>query len=718
MFQAFRPRLARAATVLALVSSCFAGCGDEPTTPSGSLDFALQVSPEVRLGTVNYSVSGNGFAKIGTIDSSASATLSARVGGIPQGQGFQLLLNATAANDSSVKCEGKALFNVVAGVTTQVTVSLQCRLAPRNGSVVINGKVNICPRIDAVDVLPAEAFVGGAISVNVQAHDADGVPAAISFAWTSTVGPVTGAAAASASTLCTNPGSGSVSITVTDGDCSDSITVPVVCTPVPGTPDAGVTMVDAAPPAPSAIKINEVESSGGTPGDWAELFNAGTTTADLSNWIFKDNDDTHVYVIPAGTMLAPGAFLAIEEAGFGFGLGSGDSARIFNAAGVLIDSYTWPTGHAAITYGRCPDGAGAFVNTSASTKGVPNACPVFTTPDAGSADVVTPSAPDASAPDTSVATILPWPGLDNVKTVDSQNQFGDNLSGLHYQPATSTSPAVLFGALNSPSLLYRLLFNGTTWASDTSNGWSSGKNLRYPSGTGNPDTESVTRAEAEVPALYVSTERNNDASSVSRLSILRVDTSTAGTELVATNEWNLNADLPVVGANLGLEAITWVPDAFLVAKGLVDRNTNLPYNAASYANHGTGLFFVGVEGTGMVHAYALDHSGSGFNRIASFTSGFPAVMGIEFDRETGNLWAICDNTCGNATTVLGIDSGAFVVKKKFARPSTLPDSNNEGIAIAPESECVAGVKPFYWADDSHFGGFALRTASVACGPLF
>jgi hypothetical protein len=38
-----------------------------------------------------------------------------------------------------------------------------------------------------------------------------------------------------------------------------------------------------------------------------------------------------------------------------------------------------------------------------------------------------------------------------------------------------------------------------------------------------------------------------------------------GSELVATHEWNLAADLPVVGANLGLEAITWIPDTILVA---------------------------------------------------------------------------------------------------------------------------------------------------------
>jgi hypothetical protein len=55
------------------------------------------------------------------------------------------------------------------------------------------------------------------------------------------------------------------------------------------------------------IVINEVESNGGVPGDWAELHNDGPAAVDLSGWIFRDNDDTHTYLIPSGTTLAPGA---------------------------------------------------------------------------------------------------------------------------------------------------------------------------------------------------------------------------------------------------------------------------------------------------------------------------------------------------------------------------------------------------------------------------
>jgi hypothetical protein len=91
-----------------------------------------------------------------------------------------------------------------------------------------------------------------------------------------------------------------------------------------------------------------------------------------------------------------------------------------------------------------------------------------------------------------------------------------------------------------------------------------------------PRRESLTRADLTQPFAYVSTERNDDAgqNQVSRLSVLRYDLGAAGAQLTATHEWNLTADLPPVGPNLGLEAITWIPDAFLVAEGFIDQSTS------------------------------------------------------------------------------------------------------------------------------------------------
>ena len=117
-----------------------------------------------------------------------------------------------------------------------------------------------------------------------------------------------------------------------------------------------------------------MESSGGSPGDWVELYNAGPSAVDLSGWSFVDNDDTHVrYALPAGTSIPAGGFLLLEEAAFGFGLGAGDTARLFDSVGSLVDSYTW-TSHATTTYGRCPDGTGGFLTTTAVTKSAANDC--------------------------------------------------------------------------------------------------------------------------------------------------------------------------------------------------------------------------------------------------------------------------------------------------------------------------------------------------------
>lgn len=137
----------------------------------------------------------------------------------------------------------------------------------------------------------------------------------------------------------------------------------------------------AAVAAEPGVRINEVESDGGTPGDWIEFFNAGATTVVLDGWSVKDNKDENVWVVPAGTTLAPGAFFVVDElkggAGqFDFGLGKDDAVRLFDATGALVDERTW-SGHAPTTYGVLPSGWGV---TAQPTKGAPNDVETPTTP--------------------------------------------------------------------------------------------------------------------------------------------------------------------------------------------------------------------------------------------------------------------------------------------------------------------------------------------------
>ncbi len=72
----------------------------------------------------------------------------------------------------------------------------------------------------------------------------------------------------------------------------------------------------------------------------------------------------------------------------------------------------------------------------------------------------------------------------------------------------------------------------------------------------------------------------------------------------------------------------------------------------------------------------------------------------------------------NKAAILRLVGGHFIVQRYIDHPSTLPDSNNEGITFAPEAECVGGQKPFFWSDDSNFGSHALRRDTVACGAIF
>ncbi|MFF9474104.1 lamin tail domain-containing protein [Streptomyces roseolus] len=434
------------------------------------------------------------------------------------------------------------------------------------------------------------------------------------------------------------------------------------------------------------IRVNEVVTTGSVE-DSIELYNRGTSTVDLSGWILKDDNNSSKYTIASGTTLAPGAFRAFDVHGR-FGLGSSDKARLYLPDGsTLVDGHAW-SAHSSPSWSRCPDGTGAF-QAAAVTLGAANTCG-----GAGGGG----TAPAA------------WPGGGAVATADAANVFGGDLSGLHQEGS------VLWAAQNSGKL-WRLVRDGSGgWTPDTANGWSSGKTLRFPDGSGTPDGEGVTLTGTGASGgVFVAAERDGDASGTSRLSVLRYEVTGTGSALTATHEWNLTADLPPTGSNAGFEAITWIPDASLTAAGFKDASTGAPYAPSGYGAHGGGVFFVGVEGTGTVHGYVLQDSGA-FTRVASIATGMAGVMEVQWEPQASRLWAVCDNTCGGLHRTLKVDAatGAFAVTATYARPSGMPDYNNEGFALAGADECVAGSKPVHWADDSNTGGHALRRGTVSC----
>jgi hypothetical protein len=432
------------------------------------------------------------------------------------------------------------------------------------------------------------------------------------------------------------------------------------------------------PNACSPVRINEVESSGGTPGDWIELKNISGSAVDVSGWSVKDSGESP-YVIPSGTSIAANGYLVLDEAQLIFGLGGGDSVRLYDASQALIESYTWTTA-ATQTYGRCKDGLGDFKDTTAPTKGAANSCPGLET--------------------------SPWPGSQTVETADLADTFVQDLSGLVFDPA---NPDVLWAAQNKKGTLFKMVRDGANWVPAA--GWP--KDPKYLGGTGAPDTEGITIGPDGF--VYLASERNNDASGVSKMSILRYDPSATGSTLTPTNEWDLTSKIPAAGANLGLEGVTFVPDTFLVAGGFADQSTGTAYRPSDYPQHGTGLYFVAVEDTGDLIGFALDSDGVTSHKIATIDSGFEHLADVDFDPELNRLRAVTDDTHDGKTSLLKLDAqGAFVVDAAFDRPVGMPNLNNEGLAVAPQSRCVAGKKEVLWSDDGDTDGHSLRRGSINC----
>ena len=519
---------------------------------------------------------------------------------------------------------------------------------------------------------------------------------------------------------------------------------------------AGVTPAQAA----GGIIVSEVApwASGNSTYavDWFEVTNTGAAAVSIAGWKVDDSSNSFAASLALNgvTSIAPGESVIFMESatpattiplftaawfgssvpaglqlgtysGSGIGLSTaGDAVNLYNAAGVLQANVVFGASPAAAPFATFDNAAGldnATISTL-SVAGTNGAALVSTgTPAIGSPGKISgtstppPTTVGPTTPTTAPSTALAWPGSQTVQNA-STYVFGGNMSGLIEEASGTSVPGVLWGVRNGPGALFRLLWDGTKWAPDAANGWSTGKLVRYPNGTGDADSEGVTFAGSSADGIFIATERNNVVNTVSRLSVLRVDPAAAGTELTATMEWNLTADLPVVGQNLGLEAITFVPDSYLVANNFYDSAAAKTYNPADYPDHGTGLFLVGLEANGQVYAYALNQTNSTYTRVAAFSSGFPSVMELQFDRDLNELWSVCDNTCNGRHALLRIApaSGTFGVVATFERPTGMPNLNNEGFSIASASQCVADRKPTFWADDSETGGIAIRQGSISC----
>jgi acid phosphatase len=222
------------------IGGCMAEPGDSAQPEAmGEIGLDLQVAQGLTLNTVNYTITGPlAFSRTGTIDVSNSTTVSAIISRIPFGVGYQITLRGSAADGSAV-CIGSASFDIDGPGTKPVSVHVTCELQPTTGSILVNGSLNVCPRISGIDASPAEVIFGGTITLQATADDLDRAPAPLALSWRSTSGTFSNASAAGPTFTCTRTGMVTITVAASDGDpaCASSRSVDVVCSePPPQTP--------------------------------------------------------------------------------------------------------------------------------------------------------------------------------------------------------------------------------------------------------------------------------------------------------------------------------------------------------------------------------------------------------------------------------------------------------------------------------------------------
>lgn len=210
----------------AALVACSSDSASERAEDVGSLGVNLKVAPGVTLTSVTYSITGNGFSKEGSIDVGKAPTISARIGGIPAGNGYTIVLSATAL-ESGATFTGSAKFNVTARGTTAVTVHLKGKGSTGNGSVSVNGTLNVAPVVDELTVTPLTVYVGGSVTLSGVGRDPDDGPSPLSYYWSTTGGRIDDPIAPSSTLTSDTPGTFDVVLTVSDGESTDSVSTTV-----------------------------------------------------------------------------------------------------------------------------------------------------------------------------------------------------------------------------------------------------------------------------------------------------------------------------------------------------------------------------------------------------------------------------------------------------------------------------------------------------------
>jgi hypothetical protein len=236
------------------VPGCAGNAGTAEST--GTVGMQVTLPDGSHIGTVSYTISGGPTAKSGTFDVSKSNTVTAIIGGLAAGSGY--IVSLSSISSAGYPCVGTAgPFTVKANATLPIAVVLTCHAPRRNGSILINGVVDVCPGIDSIDAAPAAVTVGNDVTVSVFASpDQTAVGFPLAYAWTG----VTSSQGATATFHCFSAGSFPITVSVSNSDSA--------CNTMPPDPAMSATVTIACEGAASA-EAGASPDSGGSGGDAA-----------------------------------------------------------------------------------------------------------------------------------------------------------------------------------------------------------------------------------------------------------------------------------------------------------------------------------------------------------------------------------------------------------------------------------------------------------------
>jgi hypothetical protein len=140
----------------------------------------------------------------------------------------------------------------------------------------------------------------------------------------------------------------------------------------------------------TAIKVNEVQTgtSASASDEFVELYNAGSTSVDLSGWkvVYRSaagTSDTTVATIPASTTLAAGGFYLLAGSSYAgsatadqtFSTGrasTGGAIGVRDSSGTLVDAAGWGTATNALVEGTATPAPPATAAPGSSIARIPD----------------------------------------------------------------------------------------------------------------------------------------------------------------------------------------------------------------------------------------------------------------------------------------------------------------------------------------------------------